>query len=765
MLSSLVDAVNRYRGLGAVRRAGRAAIVMPAMFAVGDKVIGNPAIATFAAFGSFAMVLLVDYGGSMRSRLEAHVSLALASGVLVCLGTIAGRSVWLAVPVAAIVAFTVLFSGVVSSVLAGSATSLLLAFVLPVSIPGTLSSIPDRLAGWGLAGAASVLAAMLLWPAPAQDPLRAASATACRTLADRLRSDVAYRLAGCDPAMKADHDEVVARAMDAVAALRRTFSATPYRPTGLGTSGRALVRLIDELTWLDLILRQSLPATGTTAAGASSIAVKEAAARVLAIGAELLTEPNRPTQPLRGALEDLDATLATMEGHAAAELPVSRWLPGAAAPSEDHRVGEVITSLEPSFRAQEVSFAVGLIGRNIDRAAVAEQRGWWERLLGHQPEGLDGPLAAAHERAMAHLERHSVWLHNSLRGAAALALAVLVAEQTGVQHSFWVVFGTLSVLRSNALNTGQNALRAVLGTAVGFAIGAGLIQLIGTNETLLWILLPVAVFLAGVTPALISFAAGQAAFTVTLVILYNLVAPAGWRVGLVRVEDVAIGCGVSIVVGLLFWPRGAGASLRTALAEAYEGSAQYLDQAVAYAALRCDSIPAEATVPTDEALQAAAASRRLDDTFRSYLAERGPKSESLADATSLVTGVAALRLAGDAIVDIWRRDDEPASGEREAARAELLAASGAVRLWYDDLATSLLGTGELRPPLDQDAGADGRLIDAVRQDLRGEDGGATGAAVRVIWTADHLDAARRLQQTLVGPARAASASDRLTRRV
>jgi hypothetical protein len=34
--------------------AGRAALVMPAMFAVGDVVIGNPTIATFAAFGSFA---------------------------------------------------------------------------------------------------------------------------------------------------------------------------------------------------------------------------------------------------------------------------------------------------------------------------------------------------------------------------------------------------------------------------------------------------------------------------------------------------------------------------------------------------------------------------------------------------------------------------------------------------------------------------------------------------------------------------------------
>ena len=62
-----------------------------------------------------------------------------------------------------------------------------------------------------------------------------------------------------------------------------------------------------------------------------------------------------------------------------------------------------------------------------------------------------------------------MWLHNSLRGAAALALAVYVADAADVQHGFWVVFGTLSVLRSNALSTGQNVVRALVGTTAGFA--------------------------------------------------------------------------------------------------------------------------------------------------------------------------------------------------------------------------------------------------------------------------------------------------------
>jgi hypothetical protein len=386
-------------------------------------------------------------------------------------------------------------------------------------------------------------------------------------------------------------------------------------------------------------------------------------------------------------------------------------------------------------------------------------------LLGRQPAGIAGALSAAQERAAAHVERHSVWLHNSVRGAIGLALAVLVANRTGVQHSFWVVFGTLSVLRSSAVNTGQNALRALLGTVVGFIVGAILLAPIGTHATVLWILLPVAILFAGVAPAVNSFAAGQAAFTVTVVILFNIVQPAGWRVGLLRIEDIGIGCAVSLFVGLLFWPRGAAAALSQALSEAYTESARYLAEAVAFGMVRCDWGAPQVRVPTESAIRAAAASRRLDDTFRNFLAEQGSKPVPLSEVTSLVAGVAELRLSGDAVLELWQRDDGNAVGDRAAARHELLASAEQVRGWYFDLAASFLGHRPLRDPLRQDKLADGRLVEAVRSDLSGQDGRASATAVRVIWTGDHLEAARRLQATLIEPARAAVASAAARRRL
>ena len=742
----------RDRGFAALRRATRTAIIMPAMFALGDKVIGNPQLATFAAFGSFAMLLLVDFGGPMAERLQAQAALAVTGGVFVCLATLASQTAWLAAVAMAVVGFGVIFAGVVSSVLAGATTALLLAFILPVSLAAPASAVPDRLAGWGMAGGVALVATALLWPAPARDRLRGAAAAASRALAARLHAGVAYLLSGMDEQFALDRDHAAAQADQAVEALRSAFLATPYRPTGLSTPARTTVRLVDELIWLNSIVIQ--PGLHRDGVNRAALRVKEAAAAVLDRAADLLDSRGGSSDELDAALTELAAAHAKMQEGVTADLPVRSLRPARGPAASGAPVSEFITSLDPAFRAEELSYAVSLIARNVELTAAAERRSWRERWLGRQPEGVPGTLSAARERITSYLEPHSVWLHNSLRGAAGLGLAVLAARLTGVQHSFWVVLGALSVLRSNALNTGQDAVRAMLGTVAGFVVGAALLVGIGTNTTLLWFLLPLAVFLAGVAPAVISFAGGQAAFTLTLVILFNIIQPTGWRVGLVRIEDIAIGVGVSLVVGVLFWPRGAAPALRQALAQAYADGAGYLASTVRFGMSRGDpSTPALPALAGDAA-RAAAASRRLDDAFRTYLAERGAKRFPLADVAGLVTGVVGLRLEADAVLDLWRGDDGQAGGDVAAARHEILDTAERVTGWYDGLATTMITGGELPQPLAHDKAADGRLVRAVRRDLLGDDGRASATAVRMIWTGDHLDVVRRLQAAIISPARA-----------
>ena len=87
-----------------------------------------------------------------------------------------------------------------------------------------------------------------------------------------------------------------------------------------------------------------------------------------------------------------------------------------------------------------------------------------------------------------------------------------------------MVLGTLSVLRSNALGTGATAVRAVGGTALGVVAGSLIMVGVADHTVLLWALLPLAVLVSGIAPSLISFVAGQAAFTLMVIILFNIIA-------------------------------------------------------------------------------------------------------------------------------------------------------------------------------------------------------------------------------------------------
>ncbi|WP_329459326.1 FUSC family protein [Streptomyces sp. NBC_01497] len=758
----------RDAGFAALRRGGRAAIVAPGLFALCVEVLGNETMGLFAAFGSIALLLFVDFGGPVRDRLAAQSALVCAGAVLVSLGTLASGAPWPAAIATVVVTFGILFSGIISSTVAGASTTMLISFILPVTLPGAPGTVPDRLAGWGLAGAASLVAVGVLWPAPARDPLRTTAARACAALAERLRAEVACVRGGFAAADREALDAVVSDAEAAVAKLRTTFFGTPYRPTGLSTATRTLVRLVDEVMWLQTVLMRTPLDRGPGPADAVVHAVRLAAADLLEQGAERLRTPDGSAPgALDAAMRRLDEARAVMERTVTAARPGDRTgtdgPPAVTTRERSSAVAVFVSCLEPSFRAQETSFAIRAIAENIELTLAARRRSWWQRLAGRRPAGVESPLASAQERAGAHVERHSVWLHNSVRGSISLGLAVLVAALTGVEHSFWVAFGTMAVLRSSALLTGQNSLRAVAGTAAGIAIGGAVIYGVGSDQTALWLLLPLAVLFTGLAPSAISFAAGQAGFTASILILFTIIQPAGWSIGLVRIEDVAIGCAVSVAVGVLFWPRGAGDALGEALADAFTHSARYVRGAIGYGVTRCDVLAPTAPAPEDERSRAAAAARRLDDAFRGFLAERGTKHVPLADVTALITAVAVLRLTGDAVLDLWGRDHRGPAGDRTAARREIDAAADALVTWFESVAGALTGHGPVPGPLPHDAAAADRLLGTVRQDLAGDDRGWSATAIRMIWTADHIRAVRSVQSTILEPSRLIAARQRARR--
>jgi uncharacterized membrane protein YccC len=663
----------------AAMRAARATVVIPALFAITDKIVGDAQMALFATFGGFATLIIVSFSGTWRDKLAAHLGLAVVGSLALIIGTLVSGTWWLAAIVTVPVSFAVFFGGVAGPNAAAGSTAAMFAYVLPVASAGDAGMIPSRLAGWWLASAAGTIAVLLLSPRSPGSRLRTAAAQLAGELSSRVRAAAEGEIIPPE-AMLAAKDR-----------LRAAFTAAPYRPTGLATADQALSSLVQLLEWgaaavgdafdghIDLSLscdedRALLRAAAglfddtrallASAAANPDFATTEAArVRSAQHLSDLSGRPGEPDARLAAAqavhaqgisiIAESAAADALIVAHRASEATIDtarrEWYgTDAGAPATAaaqvlaaHGAGSASGTgavLAPPGALATVPPPAGDLPGSRPPAALTGPAGPGGRLAILSSSPRVAGLAGAAALVRRHASVRSVWFLNSLRGSLAVAAAVAVADLSGVQHGFWVVLGTLSMLRTSAAATGATAWRGLAGTAVGFVVGAALLVGIGTAQNALWVALPLAILVAAYAPGTTPFLVGQASFTVTIVVLFNLLAPAGWKVGLLRVEDVAIGCAVSLVAGVLFWPRGASAVVGEDLADAFRSGAAYLTQAVDWAL-------SELLVPPDAAVAAASAGIRLDDAIRGFLTEQGSKRLAKDDLWALVNASTRLRLS------------------------------------------------------------------------------------------------------------------------
>jgi uncharacterized membrane protein YccC len=648
----------------AAMRAVRATVVIPSLFAITDKVIANPQMALFATFGGFATLIIASFNGTRRDKLTAHLGLAVAGSLALSIGTLVSGTTWLAAVVTVPVTFAIFFAGIGGPNAASGSTAAMFAYVLPVASAGDAGMIPSRLAGWWLASAAGTIAVLLLSPRPPGSRLRAAAAELAGELASRVRA-------------AADGEVTKPEAMLAAKdRLRAAFTAAPYRPTGLATADQALSSLVQLLEWA---------ATQASDAFDGHVDLTRSCPqdRDLLRRAAGLFDDSRALLSGQPADPDIAGTEAA-RARSAERLRELSGRPGE--PDARLAAAQAVHAQGISVVAESAVADALIVSHRASAATIAaERRQWYGAADGAPASALAGSprvagLAGAATLVRRHASVRSVWFLNSLRGALALAAAVAVADLSGVQHGFWVVLGTLSVLRTSAASTGATAWRALAGTAVGFAIGAALLVGIGTEQAALWVAFPLAIAIAAYAPGTTPFLVGQAAFTVTIVVLFNLLVPAGWRVGLLRIEDVAIGCAVSLAVGVLFWPRGVSSVVGDDLADAFRTGSAYLTQAVDWAL-------SELLVPPAAAVAAASAGIRLDDAVRGLLTEQGSKRLSKEDLWALVNASTRLRLTAHTLAELRPATPEPGAGA--AVGAACLPLEGAAEYAGAPACTSL----------------------------------------------------------------------------
>jgi hypothetical protein len=323
------------RRLASLAQSLRAAIVVPSLFALGLLVAGQPQLAGFAVFGTFAHLVMVDYEPAGRARSAQCAMLTVLGVITVALGTLASANAWLAVAGAFAAGFVTELMPLAGARMAALRTALLLSFMLAAAVPAPGSAILPYVAGWLLAGIVAQPALLLIWM-----PL----------------------FGGAAEADTASHESIA-------------NSGAPARP-----------------------------------------------------------------------------------------------------------------------------FA---------------------------------------------------WAGNAVGCGLALGFAVLLARLLKVDHAFWIVLGVLPVLSVQAGSTARKFWQEQAGTLIGFLVGALVVTAVGTQQTWYWLILPFVVFGSAYAAGAIGFMAGQAAFTVFVVVLFCILLPQQGQVGILRVEDIAMGGMVSLLVGSL----------------------------------------------------------------------------------------------------------------------------------------------------------------------------------------------------------------------
>jgi Fusaric acid resistance protein-like len=168
------------RNLASLARSLRTAIVAPSLFALALLVIRQPEAAGYAVFGTFAHQVLVNYDTAGTARFAQSAMLTFLGSIMLCFGTLASTSAWLAVSGTVVVGFLLELPLLSDGRIVAIRRALLLSFMLAVAVPAPARSVLPYLAGWLAAGIIAQPALFLIWLPFQTSNAAAEGASACQ---------------------------------------------------------------------------------------------------------------------------------------------------------------------------------------------------------------------------------------------------------------------------------------------------------------------------------------------------------------------------------------------------------------------------------------------------------------------------------------------------------------------------------------------------------------------------------------------------------
>jgi uncharacterized membrane protein YccC len=623
-----------------------AAVLVPLII---GQLAGHSAIGLMAGVGGLN-VSLADVGGPYRMKAITMGVAVMSMAMAVFLGTVAGGSLWLSLPLVCLLAWAAGLVGVCGNAAAKVSFVSLILFVLMLSLPAGLVDSVERCAAFIGGGLWAMGLSLWLWPLHPYQPVREAVAACYRAISAFIR-------VACQ-----------GRADQGSEGSGWAASVTPERTT--------VIQAIDQAHGMIVAVRASRAGMSPIGQGLliqwrSAEAIFDA---VIALTERLETASRHPHYAqmrveIDHAVHQLAATVTEL---AMAIAQAHDRLDLGALDQAMMAVSNRVNTLPrlPQHPAEDATDVIDLdsiagvlqaVSAHVHTAAdILAQHG--ELRMAEQHPVVGSQPRRAHLGVVSMLRDNLTFRSLAFRHALRLALtataAVAVYTILDLPHGAWVTLTAVVILKPNFGGTYQQAIQRVGGTVAGSVMGIILAAAITTLVCLDLLLIPLGVMAFSVMAS--HYGLGVLFLTPFVVVLLNTVQPGDWELAAIRSLDTVIGGLLALLAGFLLWPSWERERLPEQLARTIAANRDYFRSVVSgYLGQRSDraslrSLRAHAQV---ENTNAAAAFQRLLSEPKT---RRGPIAPVYALATYNQRFYDSVTTLAVALPDGTHRDVPPA---------------------------------------------------------------------------------------------------------
>ena len=161
---------------------------------------------------------------------------------------------------------------------------------------------------------------------------------------------------------------------------------------------------------------------------------------------------------------------------------------------------------------------------------------------------------------------------------ACMGVAAVLSEVVPLERSYWVPLTVAVILKPDYGSVFARALQRAVGTVAGAVLGAAILAVVPFGP---WLLVPFGI-LAALLPygKARNFGLSATFLTPLVVVLIDMLAPAGWRLAGDRALDTVLASAVVLLIGYAPWPVSWHAHLPGKFAATLRVVCDYMDESL-----------------------------------------------------------------------------------------------------------------------------------------------------------------------------------------